>query len=234
MAPKAKGELPKGQRPISSFFFKKPTDRATPGALARASAPAPPRSRAHQPSSSRLEDGSLVEQQAPTSGPPQKRQRAEDSSSLRDHHAQVAYAEAEPMDLTGDANGHDLPAAEAGRCAPACMHPAAAAERHQQQAGLSGRTAAGVLPADERHERWQSKLVHGTPASRRGATAADIVPKKHTPLEEQVYALKRKHPGVLLIIEVCMSGPYSSHPLLAHLLFETHKVTPVWDTPPPQ
>jgi hypothetical protein len=75
----------------------------------------------------------------------------------------------------------------------------AAAAARQQPAGSSGRT--GGMSAQDRHERWQSKLVHGTPAGRRGGSAADIVPQKRTPLEEQVYALKRKHPGVLLVIE---------------------------------
>ena len=208
MPPKAKGELRRGQRPISSFFFKKPTDKAAPGVPTRASAPAAPSSKLHQPPSrTSQDDGSPGMQEQPASGPPHKRQRTEDSS-LRDHHAHVAGTDAEPMDLTGDADGHDAPAAQPGLPDSARMQQkasAAAAER-QQQAGPSGRRATGALAPEERHERWQSKLVHGTPTSRRGATAADIVPQNRTPLEEQVHALKRKHPGVLLVIEVCTSA----------------------------
>ncbi|KAK9916549.1 hypothetical protein WJX75_003960 [Coccomyxa subellipsoidea] len=74
----------------------------------------------------------------------------------------------------------------------------------RDQPGVSGRSApvSGAAQA-RRHERFQNKLVLG-PASglQKRGSAVDIVPQKRTPLEDQVYELKRKHPGVLLVIEV--------------------------------
>eukprot|EP00884_Botryococcus_braunii_P017424 jgi/Botrbrau1/4365/Bobra.105_2s0012.1 len=54
-----------------------------------------------------------------------------------------------------------------------------------------------------RHQRFQKKLVEN-PAfgQRKQPGAEDIVPQKHTPLELQVLALKKKYPDCILIIEV--------------------------------
>ena len=49
----------------------------------------------------------------------------------------------------------------------------------------------------------QAKLIHGK--SKRQAGSDSIVPQKHTPLELQVVEFKKKHPGILLIIEVVKS-----------------------------
>lgn len=90
-----------------------------------------------------------------------------------------------------DADGNCSVAVNQGSC-PGIEQPAA-----------SGRHTNPSHAAQARHDRFQSKLVLG-PASgmQRGGSAKDIVPQKRTPLEEQVYELKRKHPGVLLVIEV--------------------------------
>jgi hypothetical protein len=65
--------------------------------------------------------------------------------------------------------------------------------------------AVGNVPKSSvlRHQRFQNKLVEN-PAfgQRKQVGSEDIVPQKHTPLELQVLALKKKHPECILIIEV--------------------------------
>ena len=170
MAPKDK--LVKGQRPISSFFCKKPEGRQPHQRHASASADA-------------------VE-------PPVKRQKRENSShktvGARHHangaspaltEAQISHAgdDGEPIDLT---QGSDQPSEQPPRA---------------DESGRGSRVKSLSCDKEVRHSRFQNKLVLG-PASglERDKT---IVPQKTTPLEDQVYALKRKHPGILLLVEVC-------------------------------
>lgn len=165
----------KGQRPISSFFCKKPEGR-------------------QQPQQRHVSAG------ADATEPPIKRQKQNDSShkTAGDKHranggstalieAQISHAgdasEGAPIDLTGgphQLSGEPLRAEEPGRSIRA--HPIS-------------------CDKEARHSRFQNKLVLG-PASglERDKT---VVPQKTTPLEDQVYALKRKHPGILLLVEVC-------------------------------
>ncbi|KAK9814927.1 hypothetical protein WJX73_002195 [Symbiochloris irregularis] len=56
-------------------------------------------------------------------------------------------------------------------------------------------------PKPDAHQRFQNKLVLGH-GNRKHADSSTIVPQKHTPLELQVVDLKKRHPGVLLAIEV--------------------------------
>lgn len=172
MAPKDK--LVKGQRPISSFFFRKPEDKAKSGQKHGLASSA-----AAQPQSKRQK----------TAGPQQKRaegnSQADGTSSLLTD-AQIgqecSQGEQEPIDLTVGPDERSTQAA--GRKAPV----------------TSRRTQPASYDKEARHGRFQNKLVLG-PASglERDKT---VVPQKTTPLEDQVYALKRKHPGILLLIEV--------------------------------
>ena len=61
--------------------------------------------------------------------------------------------------------------------------------------------------------RFQQKLVHGNATRKRG-NSDDAAPKsevqlgtqKLTPMEQQIVELKRKYPGILLIVEVSLSA----------------------------
>lgn len=55
------------------------------------------------------------------------------------------------------------------------------------------------------HQRFQQKLVvgAGNRADRNAKALSSITKPKYTPLELQIVELKEKHPGVLLIVEVC-------------------------------
>lgn len=65
-----------------------------------------------------------------------------------------------------------------------------------------------------RHQHFQQKLVVGAgnkaEGNVRGTTS--VTKPKYTPLELQIVELKDKHPGILLIVEVCSSiSPLYSH-----------------------
>ena len=161
----------KGQRPISSFFFKKPEDN--PGShrkheLGTPAGPQPPSKRQKKEGTQHKAAGERFQ----ASGTPAGRTDARDEQPH----------ELEPIDLT------DTHHERSGQ------HPCGAA------LGSTGRAKAASFNRDAQHERFQNKLVLG-PASglERDKT---VVPQKTTPLEDQVYALKRKHPGILLLIEV--------------------------------
>ncbi len=171
MAPKEK--LVKGQRAISSFFFKKPEDKPS----------------SHQ----KHELGVPAALQ-----PPSKRQKREDSL----HKAPEG---------TPQANGTPAGLTDAQIEQPDEAEPIDLTEAQQERSGqpscraipvTTGRSKPALYNKDAQHQRFQNKLVLG-PASglERDKT---VVPQKTTPLEDQVYALKRKHPGILLLIEVCV------------------------------
>ena len=155
MAPKDK--LVKGQRPISSFFCKKPEGRQL----------------LHQ---------RHVSASADAIEPPVKRQKREDPSHKKagDRHranggspalieAQISHAgdasEGEPIDLTG---GPDRPSGQPLRA---------------EEPGRSSRGHPISCDKEVRHSRFQNKLVLG-PASglERDKT---VVPQKTTPLEDR-------------------------------------------------
>ena len=171
MAPKEK--LVKGQRPISSFFFKKPED--TPSLhrkheLGTAVPPQPPSKRQKKEGTQHK----VARGKSQSNGTP---------AGLTDAQVKQPH-ELEPIDLTG---AHRERSGQ-----PSCG----------ADVGTTGRAkVAAPYNKDARHQRFQNKLVLG-PASglERDKT---VVPQKTTPLEDQVYALKRKHPGILLLIEVC-------------------------------
>ena len=167
----------KGQRPISSFFCKKPEGRQQlhqRHESAGADAIEPPIKRPKLDASSHKTAGD--------------RHRANGASPVLID-AQISHAghasEGEPIDLTG---GPDQPSGQPLRA---------------EEPGRSSRAPPISCDKEARHSRFQNKLVLG-PAS---GLARDktIVAQKTTPLEDQVYALKRKHPGILLLVEVCTS-----------------------------
>ena len=181
----------KGQRPISSFFCKKPEGRQQP----------------HQ---------RHVSADADDTEPPVKRRKRDEFSHkpAGDRHrangaspvlmeAQISHAgdasEGEPIDLTG---GPHQPSGQ----------PSLSMRRRAEEPVRSSRAHPISCDKEARHSRFQNKLVLG-PASglERDKT---VVPQKTTPLEDQVYALKRKHPGILLLVEVC--------PVLSILLLLSH------------
>ena len=210
MAPKEK--ILKGQRPISSFFFAKPEKKvAGKRALSQSStAPVDTACKRTQPTSHKesiqAHDGQNGEQ------PPKKRMRPTDAS-LQQREKHGAKSEAAPAYCTAQEDGNvclqnGSPERSSvskgvadGHCSvDLCGSPSP----DREPPGVSGRTAPLSDAAQaRRHERFQNKLVLG-PASglQKRGSAVDIVPQKRTPLEEQVYELKRKHPGVLLVIEV--------------------------------
>ena len=183
MAPKPK-PLEKGQRPISSFFCKKPADRPLPTAAA-------PQRKPQQPDAS-PPAGSLD----PDGQRPLKRQRTQESG-LRDHHAVT------PQPVPAQPTNGAAAASHVGASAvPLRSSDRPTGELHAHAAATGRARGASAEDAAARHERFQNKLVLGAGAGRRGGGAEDIVPQPRTPLEQQVDALKRKHPGMLLLIEV--------------------------------
>ena len=181
MAPKDK--LVKGQRPISSFFCKKPEGRQQPQqrhVSASADATEPPVKRQKREESSHKTAGD--------------RHRANGASPalLEAHISHAADAsEGEPIDLTGG------------------PHQPSGVPSRAEEPGRGSRAHLISYNKEARHSRFQNKLVLG-PASglERDKT---VVPQKTTPLEDQVYALKRKHPGILLLVEVCPNSCSFSH-----------------------
>ena len=205
MAPKDK--LLKGQRPISSFFFVKPDKKtAGNGSLSQPSTASVDKGcKRAQPSSHRESDqadaGPNGEQ------PPRKRTRPTDSSLQTKHTpaADLQAAAAEEGNVSLQDGTPEQGRAPGGDADVHCsVDLLGSPSPGREQPGASGRSAA-LSDADQamRHLRFQNKLVLG-PASglQKRGSAVDIVPQKRTPLEEQVYELKRKHPGVLLVIEV--------------------------------
>jgi hypothetical protein len=206
MAPKTKDA--KGQRPISSFFFKK-SSRASDAQNGRAphSGTNSVDARVHVrqgPATSKDEARPTEE----SHGPPVKRMRVTEHGKDDDHPLtgeslpgisdEVASSLApredsallcNPGSAGGSANASDT-----------CKETLAVVTRPDH--GMLSREAQPAAAA-ARHERFQNKLVLG-PASGldRRRSAQSIVAQKPTPLEEQVYELKRSHPGILLMIEV--------------------------------
>lgn len=215
MAPKDK--LVKGQRPISSFFFAKPakTDagKRTPQQASGGAVDESGNNRQGTPKRALAKANNAHD----SGQPQQKRQRTTDSG-LHDHHAcgsQAARPATKPGEGTVDNDDvSDLdqssPAEGVAQKEDADVHCSVdvrcASAPDIQQPQTSIRSTVPSYNAQARHERFQNKLVLG-PASglQKRGSAADIVPQKRTPLEDQVYELKRKHPGVLLAIEVCQS-----------------------------
>ncbi len=214
MAPKDR--LIKGQRPISSFFFAKPATTAGKRTIQQASG---------GPVDTSGNDRQATPKTAPAKAnyaqdsgqPPQKRQRTTDSG-LQDHHASGSQG-ARPATEAGEGIVEDDDVRDLDLSAPAeggapkddadihcSVDLRCASATDNQQTRVSARSTAPLYNAQARHERFQNKLVLG-PASglQKRGSVADIVPQKRTPLEDQVYELKRKHPGVLLAIEVCQN-----------------------------
>ena len=200
MAPKSK-PLEKGQRPISSFFCKKPVEKTRPTAIIS--------QKPEQPDASTGADNPNADGQ-----PPLKRQRTQESSLIGPHACTAPSPQPVPAQRTNGtaiASHVGVSAEVLQGCIPLATtstrpqgayakgEPHAQAERPPASVRARGATAED---AAARHQRFQNKLVLGTGVGRRGGGAEDIVPQPRTPLEEQVYALKRKHPGMLLLIEV--------------------------------
>lgn len=85
-----------------------------------------------------------------------------------------------------------------------------AAQAAQEVGAPAGQPAQPAAGQAELHDRFQRKLVSGMAITRkeraeeqRQACSTEPAPgAKLTPLEQQVFDLKRQHPGVLLIVEV--------------------------------
>ena len=163
----------KGQRPISSFFFKKPEDKAG-SSQKHEIAP----SAAHEPPTKRQRKA--VAQQHASRNIPQTHNTSARPADAHPGQEPCPLVE-KPIDLT------EAHSERSGQ--PSCG------------AGLG--TSSSAQPGRSRyskeaqHDRFQNKLVLGL-----WDRDKTVVPQKTTPLEDQVYALKRKHPGILLLIEV--------------------------------
>lgn len=211
MAPKA--NLIKGQKPISSFFFSLPSKRQDRSVL-QSSAPSVD---ANGRSTSRIGKEQQTTAGAQNSGPPAKRLRL--SEPAIDSHHPVQPHDAFHASIKDESKpDSDLPtASRAGGSAESRQtgppHGVGQYRRSQK---------CGKVPAHDphvRHERFQNKLVLGLASGLdRGRSSQGIVPQKPTPLEEQVFELKRKHPGVLLMIEVHQILTLLRSKLCCHML----------------
>ena len=206
MAPRSQPSASKaGQRKISNFF--KPQPDATAARLSNRPGDSP-----QQVHSTRDSPAEPVE-------PPAKR------AKLSPNHDPVSHSAGDVIALDDDSDGLDE-----------SVPPRPAAPRtndiNGHTAQPSSRTAASI-PARHagRHLRFQQKLARPSPKE---PVAGDAAPKQpFTPLELQIVDLKRRHPGVLLVVEVCSvsclaSFPKQNIPQLHASATECHRTLSHW------
>lgn len=174
----------KGQKSISSFFFKpKGSD---------------PKANQSKPQQQQKQHRVLGQKQAAQGPPPlaapAKKQRLSEPAEIEtiddeegpSASAHNSSAHVGVQDLHS-VNGHDTSLIST-------------ADIHGVQQQIPSRIG-------HRHQRFQQKLVVGAgnkaEANVRGTAA--VTKPKYTPLELQIVELKDKHPGILLIVEVCSS-----------------------------
>lgn len=180
----------KGQKSISSFFFKPKTGTAPK--LGQ------PKKQQQQQQQQRVLGEKQAAQAPPSLTAPAKRQRLSDPITLEPDND-----EGQPTPVCSKAL-HQSSALVAEPDVHAAnnlgVHTVSTADRHAAQQQVPTRT-------EHRHQRFQQKLVVGAGNKAQGhARGMPAVAKpKYTPLELQIVELKDKHPGVLLIVEVCFS-----------------------------
>ena len=181
---KASAKPDKGQKSIASFFFKP-----------KGSDP-----KAGQSKQQQQQPRVLGEKQAaqvpPPLAAPTKRQRLSASIEIEPINDERPALSTPAHYASAVAGGQDLHSAsshDASLISTADMHAA------QQQ-----------IPSriGHRHQRFQQKLVIGAGNRAEGSArgTAAVTKPKYTPLELQIVELKDKHPGILLIVEVCSSS----------------------------
>lgn len=172
----------KGQKSIASFFFKG----------AKGSDP-----KAGQSKQQQKQHRVLGEKQAAQGPPPiaapTKKQRLSETIEIEPTDDEGPSASAPNSSAcVGVQDLHSVNGHDASLISTADIHAA------QQQ--IPSRVG-------HRHQRFQQKLVVGagnkTEGNVRGTAA--VTKPKYTPLELQIVELKDKHPGILLIVEVCSS-----------------------------
>jgi DNA mismatch repair protein MSH3 len=206
MSGKGKGkakEAPAGTKSISSFFAKKPPPSAAAPPQADAPDAPSPAKRARVQHVSDASDA-VTPPPLPLSAEPS------DAAAPRASAATGAGDDDEMVDAQPPPRPQQRPAAPRAPAAPLAI-PASDPERH---AHFSERLSLGP---PRRNGAARDALL-GAPMSAYGRDAGPGGP--YTPLERQIVALKRAHPGILLMIEararcvarrVLAGNPASAH-----------------------
>lgn len=129
---------------------------------------------------------------------------ADAASSPADQRADETHTTDEPNATAPDPETQTkAPAAKRARFFPPPSESAGPKETKAVRSSSQEHLVARQPPAPrpDAHQRFQNKLVTGV-GNRKHPDSSTIVPQKHTPLELQVVDLKKRHPGVLLAIEV--------------------------------
>ena len=190
---KASAKTDKGQKSIASFLFKPKGSNPKAGQSKQ-------QPQQQQQQQQQQQHRVLGEKQAaqlpPALAAPTKRQRLSEpveTEPINDEGQMPSEPAHDPNSFVGvqdlhSCNGHD-----------ASLISTADVGAAQQQ-----------IPCriGHRHQRFQQKLVIGAGNKAEGNArgAAAVTKPKYTPLELQIVELKDRHPGILLIVEVCSSS----------------------------
>ena len=188
---KASAKIDKGQKSIASFFFKPKGSDPKAGQS---------KQKQQQQQQQQKQHRVLGEKQAaqvpPPLAAPTKRQRLSEPTEtepIDDEGPMPSEPAYDPNAFVGVQDLHLANSHDASLISTADAHAA------QQQ-----------IPCriGHRHQRFQQKLVigAGNRAAGKATGAAAVTKPKYTPLELQIVELKDKHPGILLIVEVCSSS----------------------------
>jgi len=185
----------KGQRSIASFFFK-PKAGPTP--------------KNGQPKQQQRVLGEKQAAQGPPLVAPSKRQRVSPPESHRQEDAVPRHISSSPtLHTQAPTNSAFQPQAAASSNAQSA-HASQAPSMQPATAAIESHPIQAPARVEQRHQRFQQKLVIGAgnkPEGHSKAMPAATKPK-YTPLELQIVELKDRHPGVLLIVEVTRTADH--------------------------
>ena len=209
MAPKAsqQGQLGKGQRAISSFFKPKASppstatvaqspcsEQAVPHSTAAAGVTQPLQDHAMQ-SGNRLPESTPV---SVNTERPTKRAKLSPAATPSQHSTVTIAIDFDDDNTEPHNSSSDLPAPDA---TPGEQSTALPSKNSMPPSAPMGAHSADTIPPRHagRHMRFQHKLAK---ESSKEPAAGEVPKQAFTPLELQIVELKKRHPGVLLIVEV--------------------------------
>lgn len=185
----------KGQRSIASFFFK-PKAGATP--------------KVGQQKQQQRVLGEKQAAQGPLIAAPSKRQRVSPPESHWQEDAVPRHMFPSPSLHTQAPANSAVQLQAAASSIVQSAHLPQAPSMQTASAGIESHPTQVPARVEQRHQRFQQKLVIGAgnkPEAHSKAMPAVTKPK-YTPLELQIVDLKDRHPGVLLIVEVTRTADH--------------------------
>ena len=183
----------KGQRSIASFFFK-PKVGPTP--------------KNGQPKQQQRVLGEKQAAQGPPLAAPSKRQRVSPPETHRQEDAVPRHASSSPALHT---QAPQNSAVQLQAAASSDAQSAHASQAASMQSTIESHPTQAPARVEQRHQRFQQKLVIGAGNKPEGHSRAmpAVTKPKYTPLELQIVDLKDRHPGVLLIVEVTITADHT-------------------------